>query len=314
MNCSDGLPSFSVIIPAYNSAGTLARAVDSVLAQNRFVAEIIVVDDASTDQTPEVMSGYSGRVRYLRRESNHGVASARNFGAAQATGDWLAFLDADDYYFPDRLAWHAEWIREDPKLDFLTGDYEYRDSGDAQIGTSMSQHPAGRRLLEKSGGALRVVMQPGDFEEFIAEHFGDTHTLSIPRAVFNELGGYPVGFKVCEDVHLLTRLVARSNRVGVICRAMGAYVVHAASATRRNPVQAQFENVRTLKHLAALARDFPANVRTGVYRRLRRGRLNLAYALLKANRRGHAVKAVVPSLFENPGFSSMRDFLSILRG
>ena len=314
MSRAGGLPSFSVIIATFNSARFLARAIDSVLGQERISAEIVVVDDASTDDTPELMQRYVGRVRYLRRELNQGVAIARNHGAEKAGGEWLAFLDADDFYYPNRLALHAEWIAEDPHLDFLTGDYDYQGPDGEALGSSMAQHPAGRNMCLKAGGASRTVMQREDFEEYVAEHFGDTHTLSLPRSTFLALGGYPDAFKVCEDVHLLTRLVAVSKRVGVCCEKLGVYVVHPSSATRRDPVQAQIENVRTLRHLASLNGSFPECVQRGVRRRLRQGRLNLAYALVKAGRRGAALEAVLPSLLENPGFKSTRDLLSILKG
>lgn len=307
-------PRFSVIIPAYNSAGTLARAIDSVLAQTEQAFEIIVVDDASPDDVAGVVTAYGGRVRHLRRELNAGVSAARNFGAEHAHGDWLAFLDADDWYLPRRLAAHAALLRDDPAIDFLTGDYEYRDSEGKLLGTSLAQHEAGQRMLERAAGGGRAIMQTGDFESFVADHFGDTHTLSVPRTTFLELGGYPLGFKVCEDVHFLTRLVARSRRVGVACERLAVYWIHAGSVTRRDPVQAQRENVRTLEDLRRLARSFPEPVRRGVMTRVRFGRLNLAYALSRHGTRGAALRAVLPSLIESPGLASLRDFVSIARG
>jgi len=308
------LPRFSVVIPAYNSAATLPRAIESVLAQSVHVHELIVVDDASTDGTPALMAAYGKPVRYLRREQNAGVSAARNFGAQQATGDWLAFLDADDWYFEHRIAAHACWIAEDAGLDFLTGDYEYRDPSGALLGRSMTQHESGRRLLERAGPDGRVVMERGDFESFVADHFGDTHTLSVPRSTFVSLDGYPLGFKVCEDVHFLTRLVDRSRRVGVVTEPLAVYLIHGGSATRRDPVQAQRENVRTLNDLRERSTAFSPEVRRGVQARMRNGRLNLAYALCKRGERWPALRAVLPSLIENPGAASLRNVVSILKG
>jgi len=307
-------PRFSVIIPAFRSASTVGRAIESVLAQTVPACEIIVVDDASPDDTGAVVAAYGDRVRYLRRETNAGVSAARNFGAEQARGDWLAFLDADDWYYPNRIAAHAEWLREDASLDFLTGDYEYRDAAGTLLGTSLAQHEAGRRVLARAQGALRALLAEDEIESFVADHFGDTHTLSVPRATFLELGGYPLGFKVCEDVHFLTRLVARSRRIGVACALLAVYLIHEGSATRRDPVQAQRENVRTLGALRQLAQAFPDPVRRGVMTRVRLGRLNLGYALCRHGRRGAALRAVLPSLLENPGVASLRDVMSIARG
>ena len=307
-------PRFSVIIPAFNSAKTLARAIESVRVQSWPVHEIIVVDDGSTDATADIARRFGDKVRLIQQE-NSGVSVARNAGAAVATGDWLAFLDADDWYAPDRVKLHADWIAEDAKLDFLTGDYEYHDAAGKLIGTSMAQHESGRMMLAKAAGRARVVMEtPGEIAAFVADHFGDTHTLSVPRARFIELGGYPTGFKVCEDVHFLTRLVAKSRRIGVVCQSLGVYVIHGGSATRRNPVAAQRENVRTLTDLARLAENFPAPVREGVAARMQSARYNLGCALSKSGQRVAAVGAVLPSLATQPGWKSLRSVLSMLKG
>jgi len=307
-------PRFSVIIPAFNAAATLSRAIESVQAQSWPAHEIIVVDDGSTDATADIAAGFGDAVRLLRQQ-NCGVSMARNAGGAAAGGDWLAFLDADDWYAHDRIRLHAEWIAEDAALDCLTGDYEYRDATGSLLGTSMVQHESGRLMLAKAAGATRVVMDsPAELSAFVADHFGDTHTLSVPRGRFIQLGGYPTGFKVCEDVHFLTRLVASSHRIGVTCQSLGAYVIHGGSATRRNPVVAQRENVRTLTDLVRLAENFPAPVRQGVAARMQSARYNLGCALNKSGRRIAALKAVLPNLAACPGWSSLRDVLSMLKG
>ena len=306
-------PRFSVIIPVHNSSATLARAVESVLAQTWSPYEIIVVDDGSTDHSLEIARGFGASVRVIT-QANTGVSAARNRGARTATGDWLAFLDADDWYYPERLRWHGRWIARDSGLDFLTGDYDYRGKDDGLIGTSMAAHAAGRAMLEKAAGAREVVMDAGEFEGFVADHFGDTHTLSVPRETFLNLGGYPTGFRVCEDVHLLTRLCAVSNRVGVVCRPLGVYLIHDASATRTDPLQSQRYNVQTLLDLKRRASGFPGPVRRGVLTRLRNGRLNLAYALVGAGRRREALGAVLPSLMETPGWAAIRNLASIIKG
>ena len=148
----------------------------------------------------------------------------------------------------------------------------------------------------------------------MADHFGDTHTLSVPRDTVLTLGGYPLGLKVCEDVQLLSRMCDEAERVGVICEPLGVYLIHQYSATRSDPTAAQRENVRTLLNLANLSNQFPNPVRRGVQRRLRTGRLNLAYALSKQGRRWEAIQAVLPSLVETPGLPSWRNLLSILVG
>ncbi len=304
---------FTVIIPAYNSAPTIGRAIESVLGQTYPAHEVVIVDDGSTDTTRDEVARFGDRVEYLYQD-NAGVSAARNKGAATASGDWLAFLDADDWYFPDRLRLHAEWIESDPTLDFLTGDYEYLREDGSLIGRSMERNEAGRRLLAEAGGTMRAVMEVGEFEAFVADHFGDTHTLSVPRKTFHELGGYPSGRKVCEDVHFLIRLCARSRRVGVICAPMGVYLIHNRSATRRDPLAAQVSNVETLASLKPEVGGLSAPIRRGFRTRLQRARLNLAYALLRGGQRGAAIRAVLPSIYESPGLGSLRNLGSIVRG
>jgi glycosyltransferase involved in cell wall biosynthesis len=292
----------------------LACAIESVREQSWPAHEIIVVDDGSTDATAEVASRFGDAVRLIRQK-NSGVSVARNAGAASATGDWLAFLDADDWYAVDRIRLHAEWITEDASLDCLTGDYEYRDAIGGLLGTSMTQHESGRLMLTKAAGSARVMMEtPVEIAAFVADHFGDTHTLSVPRARFVELGGYPTGFKVCEDVHFLTRLVAKSRRIAVICQSLGVYVIHYDSATRRDPVAAQLENVRTLTDLARMVDNFPVAVKLGAIKRLQRARYNLGCALSRNGQRAAAVSAVFPTLLEQPGWQSLRVVLSMLKG
>ena len=169
-------------------------------------------------------------------------------------------------------------------------------------------------MLEKAHGADKVVMEAREIESFVADHFGDIHTLSVPRRTFQVLGGYPSGFKVCEDVHFLTRLCAVSQRVGVICRPLAVYLIHGSSATRSDPLKSQQYNVQTLLDLKSLAGGFPAPVKRGVMGRLRTGRLNLGYALVRLGRRREAIAAVLPSLVEAPGWASFRNILSILKG
>src|SRR4051812_1301977 len=92
----------SVIIPTYNSAALLAQAIASVLAQSVLPAEIIVVDDGSTDATEQLVQCHGSRVKYVRQR-NQGVSAARNRGVASASGEFIAFLDADDVWHPRKL-------------------------------------------------------------------------------------------------------------------------------------------------------------------------------------------------------------------
>lgn len=306
-------PAFSVIIAVYNGANTIRRAIESVLLQTYPALELIVVDDGSTDATAAEVAQFGGLVRYVH-QSNAGVSAARNAGARLATGEWLAFLDADDWYYPDRLRLHASFIECDPALDFLTGDYDYVRADGSRISRSMEKTEAGSMILRRAAGRRDVLMEEDEISLYIENHFGDTHTLSVPRKTFLELGGYPVGRRVCEDVNFLIRLCVQSNRIGVVCEPMAVYFIHGNSATRLDPLRAQQLTVEALLPLKDTLANAPALIKRGWRGRLRRARLNLAYVLLRQGRQGEAIRAVLPSLVASPGFTTLRDLLSIMRG
>lgn len=100
----------SVIIPTYNRASVLSRAIDCVLAQTHPEVELIVVDDGSSDNTAEVLARFGDRITYIRQE-NRGVSAARNVGMVAAKGDWVAFLDSDDEWHPTKIAKQLECLQ-----------------------------------------------------------------------------------------------------------------------------------------------------------------------------------------------------------
>src|SRR5262245_58814803 len=108
----------SVIIPNYNYGRFLREALDSALNQTLPPLEVIVVDDGSTDESPEILESYGDRIRVIRQK-NQGVGIARNTGAEAARGELLAFLDADDYWFPQKLEKQVEKINSDPELGMV---------------------------------------------------------------------------------------------------------------------------------------------------------------------------------------------------
>lgn len=103
----------SVVVPAYNCSGTIKSSVDSVLAQS-IPTKVIVVDDCSSDNTLEVLSCYTGdpRVNIVRNESNLGVAASRNKGVVMAEGKYVAFIDSDDMWLPDKLEKQLELVKK----------------------------------------------------------------------------------------------------------------------------------------------------------------------------------------------------------
>jgi glycosyltransferase involved in cell wall biosynthesis len=190
-------PRVSVVIPTRNRAALLREALDSVLAQDgqgtTFDTEIIVVDDASTDSTPEVVAAYL-RVRYVRLEPNRGAAAARNAGIRICTGQYVAFLDDDDLWFPHRLAVHVPLLTANPEVGVVFG--RHRDSNGFLF--PVHEPPSGyvfEALLQGDFVTIdallvrrELVQQVGMFDESLgtaAEHYDFALRLSyVTRFLF----------------------------------------------------------------------------------------------------------------------------------
>ena len=306
-------PKFSVIIATYNSAHTLSKAIDSVLEQSYLAYEIVIVDDGSTDDTFLVVSNYGDKVRY-HLQDNSGVSAARNKGAEMARGDWLAFLDADDWYYPQRLYWHAELLVRHVKLDFLIGDYCYVREDGSVIRRSIQSNPYGRKVLASADEYASVLLDEVEIGELLPSYFGHTSTLSLPRDKFLALGGFPLEFSIAEDLHLFVRLCATSYKAGIICNPMAVYYVHDAGLIRADIINAQ---TRTVQALCSLKNELCMTaipIRNGFLSLLLLARLDLATALIRHGQHLKAIKSMLPAVIESFSWRSLMALLSIIKG
>ena len=143
-------PVVSVVIPTYNRADTLAGAIDTVLQQTYDRIETVVVDDGSTDRTPELIDEYGGNARCYRFETNQGANAARNKGIELATGEYVAFLDSDDRWKPAKIAKQVDRLHEaGSKCSLVHTGIERQDLSGATIDTRVPAEPEEpkRRLL-----------------------------------------------------------------------------------------------------------------------------------------------------------------------
>jgi glycosyltransferase involved in cell wall biosynthesis len=122
----------SVIIPTYNAAATIRQAIDSALAQDFHDKEIIVVNDGSTDTTDEMLRSYGNDIRVIE-QANRGESGARNAAIAAAQGEYLAFLDSDDYWLPGRVALTLDALASDAAAGLALCDFRIIDRDTAKV-------------------------------------------------------------------------------------------------------------------------------------------------------------------------------------
>ena len=128
-----GSPEVTVVIPSYNGVRYLGEAIESVLAQTHRSLETVVVDDGSVDETRALVARYGDRVRYLHQE-NRGLAAARNTGIRAARGTYLAFLDHDDRYLPEKIARQVAVFRERPPVGLVHTGWHFIDEHGRRVG------------------------------------------------------------------------------------------------------------------------------------------------------------------------------------
>ncbi len=125
-NINDVIPLVSIVIPTYNRGDLLGAALESVFAQTYKRVEVIVVDDGSSDNTPEVVQPYLDRLIYLRK-TNGGLSSARNAGMRRASGTYMALMDSDDLCEPERLALGVAYLERNPDVVLCSSDFSAFD-------------------------------------------------------------------------------------------------------------------------------------------------------------------------------------------
>lgn len=182
----------SVIIPTYNRAQKVTRAVASVLYQTFPDYELIVVDDGSRDGTAEALSPFPSRVLRLVHEENRGVSAARNTGILASRSPLIAFLDSDDYWLPEKLAAQAAFFRDHPEAVAC-------QSREIWIRKGRRVNPR-KKHLKPSGDifipSLRLCLV-------------SPSSVMMRRSLFDEVGLFDEAFPVCEDYDLWLRITCK---------------------------------------------------------------------------------------------------------
>jgi glycosyltransferase involved in cell wall biosynthesis len=188
-------PGVSVIIPAYNYAQFLGETLKSVVAQTKSDWECVVVDDGSTDNTPDVAREWArrdSRIRYIRQE-NRGLAAARNSGVRASAGDALQFLDADDRLAPWKLKVQSRFLDERADVDVVYSPTAFFRTSDPNIILQSTHGKLSRPLMQKISGNAEALRK--------LQMFNIMTVLAplVRRSVFDRVGGFNVSMRAVED-------------------------------------------------------------------------------------------------------------------
>ena len=180
-------PRFSIIVPLYNKADYVRKALESILTQSYTNYEVVIIDDESTDNSLSIVNDFvktveSGKWK-VESQPNSGVAAARNNGVAKSKGEFVCFLDADDWWEPTWLEEMDRLIREYPDAGLYATNYVYYKPGKTHVALNLERGYINYPEAYLQSGSMPVT----------------SITTCMPRKVFDEMGGFPVGIKLGED-------------------------------------------------------------------------------------------------------------------
>ena len=217
---------FSVIIPLYNKAPYVEKALESVCRQRFSNYELIVINDGSTDDScmiaEKYLQGMDGINYRLITQENAGVSAARNNGVAASKGEYVAFLDADDWWEPTYLEKMAQLIEDYPEAGLYACNYVYYKPGKTRVALNIPTGYINYPNAYYESGAMPVT----------------SITAIMPRTVFDEMGGFPLGIKLGEDF-LLWAKIALQHKVAFLNEPLAWY---------NNDVPVKMRATRNLHH------------------------------------------------------------------
>ena len=293
----------SVIIPTFNRASWVGRAIDSVLVQSLPASEVIVVDDGSTDDTRSLIRSRYPGVIYVERP-NRGVSAARNVGIRRAGGDWLAFLDSDDLWLPSKLQLQMRALAGQPTMLVCHTDEMWFRNG---------RRVNPKRKHAKHGGWI--------FEHCLPLCCMSPSSIVIHREVFERVGLFDESLPVCEDYDLWLRLSARYPVRLVDEMLVHKYGGHADQLSRSRWGMDRFR-IRALENLLATDVLAPGQrevalatvqAKLGIYLAgaRKRGRRD---EVMDYERKLERLSGTVVGRAVGPGVSEMRDRGALRRG
>lgn len=210
------MPRVSVVIPTFNCERFIGRTIESALRQTYRDFEIIVVDDGSTDATQAVLAQYGKAFHYIK-QANQGASAARNAALAIATGEYIAYLDADDLWVVDKLARQVEYLDARPACGFVHTEVAVIDEQDTVLHACFNQE-TGRAVPQ--GRCLGDILQRSHIQ---------TLTVLERRSAFERAGKFDLRLPVAQDYLHWIQVVLQGYEVGYLPNPLGQYRWRAGS-------------------------------------------------------------------------------------
>ena len=197
---TDNLPLVSIILPSYNCAAFLPHSIGTILSQTYNSYEIIVIDDGSTDNTKEVLYPFMQRIKYIRLEQNKGLPTARNIGIRSAQGKYIAFIDADDLWLPEKLQTDIEYFETHPEVSMVYSKHiNIDEKGDDLNGNTKKQLPSGNIFTQL----------------FSEQNFIITSSVVVRKEVFETTGLFDEQLFNCQDWDMWLRIAFHFKVAGI---------------------------------------------------------------------------------------------------
>jgi len=219
----------SVVMPTHNYGQYISRAIDSVLSQQGVNVELIVVDDGSTDDTTEVLASYGERLRPFRQK-NQGAPTARNLGLQKATGEFVVFLDSDDWLLEDALRSRLEFLRENGECAWVYGPCIYHD----EQGNDVTGQ------FQDSSFAYRAAREGNIISHLLMGERIHICCVMLKTELARKVGGFRTDLPVLQDYEFWLRVAAEAT-AGFIADCNVVVMTHIGSISRSSG-----DNYRTL--------------------------------------------------------------------
>ena len=204
------MPRVSVIIPTYNCDRYLARAIESALEQSYTDHEILIVDDGSTDNTADLLDRYEGKIRYFR-QPNRGVSAARNLALSHATGEFIAYLDADDMWYPKKLELQVAFLDIEKECGLVHTEVSVIDEDDHIV------------HLRFNGETQRVIPQGHCLADMLRQCHIQTLTVLERRECVHRAGLFDERLPIAQDYHHWIKVALEGFAIGYLPDPLAKY-------------------------------------------------------------------------------------------